>query len=116
MSKGGIRVDGSKARLWRERIAACEGSGRGVASWCDEAGVKVHSYRYWKRRLARLDSAEASEGGGGFASFTLGAAVSEALAADEVEVVSASGLRLRVGSGVPAERVGALMLALGRSC
>jgi len=40
---------------WRERIAACESSGKSIVAWCRETGISVSKYHWWKGELRRRD-------------------------------------------------------------
>lgn len=34
---------------WESRIMECRSSGKSVAAWCAEAGIKVKTYYYWEK-------------------------------------------------------------------
>lgn len=36
---------------WKERVAACRGSGQTVRSWCEEQGISPKKYYYWERAV-----------------------------------------------------------------
>jgi transposase-like protein len=38
-------------RLWRERIADQQQSGKSIRAFCRERGQKAHLFYYWRRRL-----------------------------------------------------------------
>lgn len=49
--------DSEKESLWRKRIAEYIESGRTVRSFCEIGGFSEQSFYWWKRTLARRDSA-----------------------------------------------------------
>jgi hypothetical protein len=42
---------GTKADLWRERIAARQASGVSIRAWCLKTGCSEHSFYWWRSRL-----------------------------------------------------------------
>ena len=83
----------SKSEYWRKLIAEQEGGGQKVRPFCRERGITEPSFYYWRKRLrenetvrfALLETKPASAG------------IPSAL-----ELVLASGERLRIGNGVDA--------------
>ena len=56
MANRGMR-DLDKESAWRRSIAAQAESGKSVRSWCRLHDVKENSFYWWRRELARRDSA-----------------------------------------------------------
>jgi len=48
-----------REQCWRERIAACESSGKTIAQWCRDEGIAVALYLWWKKEIKRRDRAQA---------------------------------------------------------
>lgn len=42
-----------QARLveWKEKVAACRGSGQTVKAWCQEQGIAYKTYYYWEKEI-----------------------------------------------------------------
>lgn len=36
---------------WKEKVAACRGSGQTVRGWCEEQGISPKKYYYWERAV-----------------------------------------------------------------
>ena len=82
-----------KAEEWAERIAAQQRSGISVKQFCKEQGVSEYSFYAWRKRLR--------EGGPvRFAIVERSARRQERTAEPVLELVLASGERLRIGAGV----------------
>lgn len=82
----------TKNDQWRERIVEQERSGLTVKQFCKERGVTECSFYAWRKRLRKKEPVR----------FALveRAALRESVAEGCVELVLASGERLRIGSGV----------------
>ena len=82
-----------RADEWAERIAAQQRSGESVKQFCKEQGVSEYSFYAWRKRLR--------EGGPmRFALVERSARRQERMAEAALELVLASGERLRIGTGV----------------
>jgi hypothetical protein len=83
----------TKSDQWRERLAAQKRSGLSVKQFCKEQGLTEYSFYAWRKRLR----------GAGPVRFALveRGAVRQALATEaSLELVLATGERLRIGAGV----------------
>ena len=78
-----------KADGWAERIAAQQRSGMSVKQFCKEQGLIECSFYAWRKRLQKKEPVR-------FALVDRGAARQEAA----VELVLATGERLRISAGV----------------
>ena len=47
------RVDGTKERLWRDRINRQQQSGLSIRAFCAEESLSEASFHWWRRELAR---------------------------------------------------------------
>ena len=83
------RVALPKADGWAERIAAQQRSGMSVIQFCKEQGLTECSFYAWRKRLQKKEPVR-------FALVDRGAARQEAA----VELVLATGERLRISAGV----------------
>ena len=85
----------SKADEWAERIAAQQRSGISVKQFCQEQGLTEYSFYAWRKRLQERGPVR-------FALVERKARQQErpAEAVLELELVLATGERLRIGSGV----------------
>jgi len=82
-----------KADEWAERIAAQQRSGVSVKEFCEEQGVSQYSFYAWRKRLR--------EGGPvRFALVERSSRRQEHTADAALELVLATGERLRIGPGV----------------
>jgi transposase len=97
----------AKAELWRERIAEQESSGVSVRQFCEERGLSLWSFYDWRKRLresglvrfALVDRRLQREQGAGNS---------------ELEVVFATGERLRIRTGVDGATLRTVVEALRR--
>jgi hypothetical protein len=80
---------------WAERIAEQERSGLSVKQFCKERGVSEYSFYTWRKRLAKKPPVR-------FALVEPGAARQASAKDPDLELVLASGERLRIGSGLNA--------------
>ena len=86
---------GTKADQWRERIAEQERSGLSVKEFCKERGLAECSFYAWRKRLRRQQEPVR------FALVDRQApAPQESAREARLELVLASGARLRIGAGV----------------
>ena len=83
----------TKVDQWRERIAEHGRSGLSVKQFCKERGLTECSFYVWRKRLRRNEPVR-------FALVERGAAQQEPARDAHLELVLASGERLRIGSGV----------------
>ena len=82
-----------KADEWAERIAAQQRSGMSVKQFCKEQGLTEYSFYAWRKRLRE-------EGPVRFALVERNARRQERVAEAALELVLATGERLRIGTGV----------------
>ncbi len=82
-----------KADEWAERIAAQTRSGMSVKQFCREQGLTEYSFYAWRKRVQ-------ASGPVRFALVERRARRQERTAEPTVELVLATGERLRIGSGV----------------
>ncbi len=84
-----------KADDWAERIAAQQRSGMSVKQFCKEQGLTEYSFYAWRKRLHESGPAR-------FALVERSARRQECTAQPLLELVLATGDRLRIGTGVDA--------------
>jgi transposase-like protein len=84
----------AKADQWRERIAEQERRGISVRRFCKEHGLAEHCFYGWRKRLH--DRQQPMR----FALVQTGRARPESAKEPSLELVLASGERLRIGDGV----------------
>jgi hypothetical protein len=82
-----------KADEWAERIAAQQRSGMSVKQFCTERELTEYSFYAWRKRLRESGPVR-------FALVERGARRQERTAEPVLELVLATGERLRIGSGV----------------
>jgi hypothetical protein len=85
----------TKAEEWAERIAAQQRSGISVKQFCKDQGLTEYSFYAWRKRLHK-------QGPVRFALVDRKTANQEPSAEVALEVVLATGERLRIGAGVEA--------------
>ena len=83
----------AKAEEWAERIAAQQQSGKSVKQFCKEQGLTECSFYAWRKRVQENGPVR-------FALVERSAQRRERTAEAAVEVVLATGERLRIGRGV----------------
>ena len=88
-----VKAANPKADLWAERIAAQGRSGMSVKQFCQEQGLTQCSFYAWRKRLQESGPVR-------FALVERGARRQERTAEPVLELVLATGERLRIGSGV----------------
>ena len=89
------RPTNPKADEWAERIAEQQRSGMSVKQFCKEQGLTEYSFYAWRKRLQ-----ERSEGPVRFALVEKRARRQERTAEAVLELMLATGERLRIGAGV----------------
>jgi transposase len=94
-----------KAEEWAERIAAQQRSGMSVKRFCKDNGLTEYSFYSWRKRLQKKKPVR-------FALVERGAVLQEPGAA--VEVVLASGERLRISAGVDGATLRTILETLRR--
>jgi hypothetical protein len=82
-----------KAGEWAERIAAQQRSGMSVKQFCRDQGLTEYSFYAWRKRLQEAGPVR-------FALVARGARRQERTAEAPLELVFATGERLRIGPGV----------------
>jgi hypothetical protein len=85
----------SKAEDWAERIAAQQRGGISVKQFCKDHGLTEYSFYAWRKRLQKKEPVR-------FALVDRRAAHREPSAEVTLELVLATGERLRIGAGVDA--------------
>ena len=87
------RAANPKAEEWAERIAAQGRSGMSVKQFCKEQGLTEYSFYAWRKRLQEKGPVR-------FALVERNARRQERTAEPVLELVLATGERLRIGTGV----------------
>jgi transposase len=82
-----------KADEWADRIAAQQRSGMSVKQFCKEQGLTEYSFYAWRKRLEESGPVR-------FALVERSARRQECTAEPVLELVLATGERLRIGTGV----------------
>jgi hypothetical protein len=95
----------SKTDQWRERIAEQERSGVSVRLFCRERGLTEYSFYAWRRRLRQQDPVR-------FALVERGPAQQEIAIDANLELLLATGDRLRISAGVDAATLRTVIDAL----
>lgn len=83
----------ARSEHWRERIAEQERSGMSVQRFCEEQGLTEQSFYLWRKRLRKQPPMR-------FALLETGAARRQRATEPDLELVLATGERLRIGGGV----------------
>jgi transposase-like protein len=91
---------------WRERIAEQQRSGVSVRRFCQAQGIGEHLFYYWRKRLREQEQPMR------FALVERGPARQELASEATLELVLASGERLRIGAGVDATTLRTVLTAL----
>jgi hypothetical protein len=91
----GDRTAIPKADEWAERIAAQQRSGISVKQFCKQQGLTEYSFYAWRKRLQKKEPVR-------FALVDRRAARQEWATEAALELVLATGERLRIGAGVDA--------------
>ena len=95
----------TKDDQWRERIAEQERSGLSVRRFCKEQGLTEYSFYAWRKRLRKKEPVR-------FALVERGTARQEPAMEAGLELVLASGERLRISTGVDATTLRTVLEAL----
>ena len=82
-----------KRQYWSNLIAEQETSGQSILAFCKQVGVGVHSFYMWRRRLSK---------GGRPVRFAELKTVASPAPSFALELILATGDRLRIGNGVDA--------------
>ena len=93
-----------KSEQWRERLTAQERSGLSVKEFCKEQGLTRASFYAWRKRLRRGSRCASPWWRGGVRQ--------EPAAEASLELVLATGERLRIGAGVDAATLRTVLEAL----
>ena len=96
-----------KADEWAERIAAQQRGGISVKQFCKEQGVSEYSFYAWRKRLHESGPVR-------FALVEKSARRQERTAEAALELLLASGERLRIGAGVDTATLQAVLDVLRR--
>ena len=83
----------TKDDQWRERIAEQERSGLSAKRFCKERGLPEYSFYAWRKRLRKKEPVR-------FALVDRGAGRPEPATEASLELLLATGERLRIGAGV----------------
>ena len=107
MSDTGIEAKpvNAKADEWAERIAAQQRSGMSVKQFCKDRGLTEYSFYAWRKRLQESGPVR-------FALVERSARRQERTAETGLELVLATGTRLRIGAGVDAATLRTVLDAL----
>src|SRR5689334_24131231 len=98
------RTANPKAEEWAERIAAQQRSGISVKQFCKERGLTEYSFYAWRKRLQQR--------GPVFALVERSARRQDRAPDAVLELVLATGARLRIGNGVDAATLRTVLDAL----
>jgi len=96
----------AKTDEWRDRVAEQERCGMSVKGFCKERGLPEHQFYYWRKRLRNPQRPVR------FALVDRGIRQAEPATQAELELVLASGERLRIGAGVDAATLRTVLEAL----
>ena len=102
-------AESSKQSIWAGHIALWSRSGLSRVSWCARHGVNVHTFDYWRRRLGDMPAQRKRVAGTALVPIM----VTATTAAERLEVVLPSGVRLHVPGGVDVAQVAELVRVLG---
>jgi hypothetical protein len=95
----------TKSDQWRERLAEHERSGLTVKRFCEERGITQYSFYAWRKRLRE-------QGPVRFALVERGRVRQEPAPAPGLELILASGARLRISAGVDGATLRTVLEAL----
>ena len=95
----------TKADQWRDRISEQERSGVSVKQFCKERGLTEGSFYAWRKRLGKKEPVR-------FALVDRGAVRQERGLGTDLELVLATGERLRIGTGVDGTTLRTVLEAL----
>jgi transposase-like protein len=97
--------DKSKERLWRQRVVEQATSGLSIRAFCQRYGLVEGSFYFWRRELERRKATAPA-----FAAVTI--TDQQAFSQEPLEVVLASGVRVRVPSGFDPQTLRQLLAVL----
>jgi len=100
--------DLQKARSWRKVIREASRSGVSIREFCRRRRLKERQFYVWQRRLQEGRRMNHGQDGAGPATFALVSEEPGPLAAG-LELVLPSGMRLRIGRGVDATTLRAVL-------
>jgi hypothetical protein len=83
----------AKSEYWRQRIAEQERSGMSVQRFCEEQGLTEQSFYLWRKRLREQPPMR-------FSVVETGLARQQRATEPDLELVLATGERLRIGASV----------------
>jgi transposase len=95
----------ARNEYWRERIAEQERSGISVKEFCEDRSLTEQSFYVWRKRLRKQQPMR-------FALLETGLACQQPGREADLEVVLATGERLRIGAGVDSRVLRAVLEAL----
>ena len=95
----------AKSEYWRQRIAEQERSGMSVQRFCEEQGLTEPSFYLWRKRLRKPQAMR-------FALVETGPARQQHATEPDLELVLASGERLRIGADVDPTALRRVLAAL----
>ena len=93
MSSTDAGKPGSRGDYWRTQIAAQERSGKSVAQFCKDPRLTEQAFYFWRKRLRNQQGVR-------FALLETEVVRQQAATEDGLELVLATGERLRIGAGV----------------
>ena len=93
MSSTDAGKSASRGDYWRAQIEAQERSGRSVARFCKDQGLTEQAFYFWRKRLRNQQPVR-------FALLETEVVRQQAATEVGLELVLATGERLRIGSGV----------------
>ena len=94
-----------KADEWAERIAAQQSSGVSVKQFCKDQGLTEYAFYAWRKRLQKKEPVR-------FALVDRRAPRQEPATESALELVLATGERLRIGAGVDSATLRTVLAAL----
>ena len=106
----GLKPDLEKARFWRKAVHDAARSGLSIREFCRQRKLHESQFYWWQRNLAAKPAPQANKATGA-ASFAL--VSGEAGAPDAgIELLLASGRRLRIAKGVDEATLRSVLAAL----
>jgi hypothetical protein len=101
------RLGRDRCEYWRALIGEQEQSGLSVARFCKERGISEQSFYVWRKRLRREDPVR-------FALVETGLRPQQPEATPALELIFPGGEQLRIGAGVNADALRAVLEVLRR--
>jgi hypothetical protein len=105
MTKTTMEKKADKTEYWRERIGEQERSGLPVHRFCEERGLTEQSFYLWRKRLRKQQPMR-------FALVETGPARQQRATEADLELVLATGERLRIGADVDPTALRRVLAAL----